>query len=379
MKIRRLISTLLILALTLSLGITAFAAGIQEDPCLPTDFALEQVAIIDANDAACPWSDETVIDSTITLYNMEQIPNGYVFKLKTGSADSGFIQIHDISGKYSLYCYAYDGDSEVECMADYWGTDLSDDTYIYFLGSFKYLIDDADGKYLDLATNSCVEYSQSELATIESNYAGRIEASPYTLVESSVANAQSYAVPLGSDDDFTWPIMDDFSGMSITYGNTTQSVHDHCSPTAATAIVRCLNHLGRTQCSTGETTRQTFEKMYVALNTNEIRFDDSSSSGTGTARSQIATGIKYYATQNGYTLTATKPLLTTLSGMKSQLDNNRLLLVSVDDFAGTSGGHSIVVTGYSSDTLYIQNGWSRSRVTYTYSSLDIAQYVYVGG
>ena len=104
MKIRRLISTLLILALTLSLGITAFAAGIQEDPCLPTDFALEQVAIIDANDAACPWSDETVIDSTITLYNMEQIPDGYVFKLKTGSADSGFIQIHDISGTYSLYC-----------------------------------------------------------------------------------------------------------------------------------------------------------------------------------------------------------------------------------------------------------------------------------
>ena len=379
MKTHRLISVLLILALILSLGITAFATDIQEDFRLPTDFALEQVAIVDANDVTCPWSNETEIDSTITLYNMERIPNGYVLKLKTGAVDSGFIQIHYIDGTYSLYCYSYDSDSEVECMADYWGIDLSDDTYIYFLGSFKYLIDDTDGEYLDLATNSCVEYSQSELAAIENAYTDRIEANSYTLATTSTTNAQSHVIPLSSDDNFTWPIMGDFSGISITYGNTTQYVHHHCSPTAATAIVRCLKHLGRTQCSTGETTRQTFEKMYVALNTNEIRFDDSSSSGTGTARSQIATGIKYYATQNGYTLTATKPLLTTLSGMKSQLDNNRLLLVSVDDFAGTSGGHSIVVTGYSSDTLYIQNGWSRNRVTYTYSSLDIAQYVYVGG
>lgn len=379
MKFRRLISTLLFFVLTLSLGVTAFAAGVQEDFGLPTDFALEQVGIIDANDAACPWSDETVIDSTITLYNMEQMPNGYVFKLKTGSTDSGFIQIHDISGTYSLYCYAYEGDSEVECMADYWGTVLDDITYIYFLGSFKYLIDGVGGEYLDLATNSYVEYSQTELATINSDYADRIEASPYALEETSAANVQTYIVPIGSDDDFTWPITSDFSSLTITYNGTTQSVHDHCTPTAATAIVRSLKHLGRTQCSTGETTNQTFKEMYIALNTNAIRFEDSSFSGTGTARSQIATGIKYYANQNGYTLTATKPNSTTFSGMKSQLDNNRLLLVSVDDFAGTSGGHSIVVTGYSSDTLYIQNGWSRSRVTYTYSSLDIAQYVYVGG
>lgn len=379
MKIRRLIATLLTVVLTLSLGVPAFAAGPQETPALPSAFALSQVAVIDANDVTCPWSNETVIDSTITLYNMDQTPNGYVFKLKTGTAESGFIQIHDIDGAYSLYCYAYEGDSEVECMVDYWETDLSENTYIYFLGSFKYLIDGVDGKYLDLATNSYVEYTENELATIESNYTSRIEASPVTLEIDTTANAQTYVIPRGSDDDFTWPIMDDFSGISITYGNTTQIVDDHCSPTAATAIVRYLKHLGRTQCSTGETTRQTFEEMYVALNTNEIRFSDSSYDGTGTARSQIAAGIKYYATQNGYSLTATKPLLVLLSAMKSQLDNNRLLLVSVDDFGGTSGGHSIVVTGYSSDTLYIQNGWSRSRVTYSYSSLDIAQYVYVGG
>lgn len=378
MKIRRLIATLLTVVLTLSLGVPAFAADAQEVPALPSDFALEQVAVIDANDATCPWSNETVIDSTITLYNMDQTPNGYVFKLKTGADESGFIQIHDIDGTYSLYCYAYEGDSEVECMADYWEIDLSENTYIYFLGSFKYLIDGVDGEYLDLATNSYVEYSENELATIESNYAARIEASPVALEVDTTA--QPYVViPRGSDDDFTWPITSDFSGISITYGNTTQTVDDHCSPTAATAIVRYLKHLGRTQCSTGETTRQTFEEMYVALNTNEIRFNDLFFDGTGTSRSQIAAGIKYYATENGYTLTAEKPLLTTLSGMKSHLDNNRLLLVSVDDFAGTSGGHSIVVTGYSSDTLYIQNGWSRSRVTYTYSSLDIAQYVYVGG
>ena len=141
-------------------------------------------------------------------------------------------------------------------------------------------------------------------------------------------------------------------------------------------------HFGRTQCSTGETTQQTFKEMYVALNTNEIRFSDSSYNGEGTARSQILAGIQYYAAQNGYSLTVGKPLLVLFSGMKSHLDNNRLLLVSANNFGGTTGRHSIAVIGYpqnTPNTLTVQNGWSRNRVYYSYSSLDIAQYVYVGG
>lgn len=98
MKIRRLISVLLTIVLTLSLSIPAFAAPLQEASAIPSDFALEQIAVIDANDTDCPWSKETTIDTTIKLYNLDQTPNGYVFKLKTGNVESGFIQIHNING-----------------------------------------------------------------------------------------------------------------------------------------------------------------------------------------------------------------------------------------------------------------------------------------
>lgn len=378
MNKRNLFAIFLTFVLTFLSCVPAFAFDSDNATISPSDFALEQVAVIDVNDVECPWSDKTVIDSTITLYNMEQKPNGYIFKLKTGVTESGFIQIHVIDGTYSLYCYAYEGDSEVECMMEYWKMDLNKISHIYFLGSFKYLIGSDDGKYLDVSSNSYVEYSRNELNTIEKTYASRVEESPVSLEVGSNMNTQAYVTPRGSDDEFTWPITSDFSGLSITHAGTSHIAHDHCTPTAATAIVRYLTHLGRTQCSAGETVNQTFREMYIALNTNEIRFQDSSYNGIGTARTQIVAGINYYATQNGTTLTVAKPLLVILSGMKSHLNKNRLLLVDVQNFDGTTGYHSIVVTGYSSDVLRIQNGWSRDRVSYAYSSLDIEQYVYIG-
>lgn len=379
MKNKRLIAIFLTFALTFLPCVPAFALDLNNVTILPTDFALEQVTVIDANDAECPWSDETVIASTITLYNMEQKPNGYVFKLKTGVVESGFIQIHVIDGAYSLYCYAYEGDSEIECMMEYWQIDLNKISHVYFVGSFKYLIGSDDGKYLDVSSNSYVDYSQNELKNIEENYISNVLERASVLEANSAVYTQIYDTTRGSDDEFTWPITSDFSNLTITYRGVTHSVHDHCTPTAATAIVRYLNHLGRTQCSSGETLNQTFREMYIALNTNEIRFDDSSSSGTGTSRAQIVEGIRYYANTNGYSLAVARPSSVSLNDMKSHLNNSRLLLVSLQDFAGTSGGHSVVVTGYSSDTLRIQNGWSRNRVSYAYSSLDIVQYVYVGG
>lgn len=86
----------------------------------------------------------------------------------------------------------------------------------------------------------------------------------------------------------------------------------------------------------------------------------------------------WYASNNGCNLTIEQSNFNTLSSMKSNLDAGRLLQVEVEDFAGTSGGHSIAVTGYSSNSLYVQNGWNRNRIAYSYSSLDIVQYVYIG-
>lgn len=141
-----------------------------------------------------------------------------------------------------------------------------------------------------------------------------------------------------------------------------------------------LKHLGRTKCSTGETTKQTFKEMYIALNTNNIRF--AQSGGVGKCRPQIDVGIRYYARQNGYSIDAERVTSVTFFGMKRHLNAKRLILASLNSLDG-SGGHSIVVTGYTSNNeLYIQDGWRTNRRKLSYESLsqdgNIAQYVYVG-
>lgn len=268
-------------------------------------------------------------------------------------------------------------------MAEYWGIDLKEVKYIYFLSAYNYLFEGENGEYIDASSNTPCELSYNELTTFEQNYANGIKSDPFSLEKPHGEAAQSVVVPYGSEDDYNWPIMSAFDGMSITYGNKTQSVHDHCTPTAATAIIRNLKHLGRTKCSTGETTKQTFKEMYIALNTNNIRF--AQFTGVGTYRPQIDVGIRYYAQQNGYSITAGRVTNVTLSGMKNHLNNKQLLLVSVKHY-DKKGPHSIVVNGYSSNTLYVQNGWSPYRKYQTFNSLniykqkagDIAQYVYVG-
>lgn len=171
MKFRRLVVLAMIIALVLQLGVCANATGIQDEPRSPTEFALDQVAAVIAEDASCPWTSETVIDSTTVLYNMQREPNGYIFKLKTGTNDCGYIQIHDYDGVYALYGYAYCGGSEVQDMAEYWGIDLKEVKYIYFLSAYNYLFEGEKGEYIDASSNTPCELSYNELTTFEQNYA----------------------------------------------------------------------------------------------------------------------------------------------------------------------------------------------------------------
>ena len=86
-----------------------------------------------------------------------------------------------------------------------------------------------------------------------------------------------------------------------------------------------LKHLGRTKCSTGETTKQTFKEMYIALNTNNFLF--AQSGGVGKYRPQIDVGIRYYARQDGYSIDAERVTSVTFFGMKRHLKAKRLIVL----------------------------------------------------
>lgn len=374
---RKLFALLTVFSLVFCTSLPVYALDQSEDS--PSSFVLQQISFIASSDPSCPWDSNTTISSLTPLYSLDGSINGYVAYLSTDGAESGFAQIHASDDLFSIYCYAYEGHSEIDNMAEYWGLDLSEEQ-IYFLGSFKYLISTDEG-FLDIASNSLLDVELSTLQSEEIAYTAQVQTAPIVFdepISTSVATPLSL-MPLGSDDDYTWPITSDFSNLSITYNGTTHNgITDHCSPTAATGIIRYLNHIGRTNCTTGESTATTFEKLYIALNTNDIRFTTIGGSGSGTAWAQIPVGLRWYASNNGCNLTIEQSNFNTLSSMKSNLDAGRLLQVEVEDFAGTSGGHSIAVTGYSSNSLYVQNGWNRNRIAYSYSSLDIVQYVYIG-
>ncbi len=363
----------LLTALCLLVCISLPAGATSPIDSSPANFVFEQISAIASTIPNCPWNESTTISTTTTLFNLDGIPNGYIFNLLTDDAESGFIQIHDIDGSYSIYCYAFDGHSEVDSMANYWGYDLSD-TEIYFLGSFKYAIA-TDSGYLNLASNAPIDIGDETVQTNAIAYAEQVSVDPL-IIDDAEPSMESGIMPLGSDDDFYWPITDDFKNLSISYnGKTHNGMHDHCTPTAATGIFRYLTHLGKTSCTSGESTNKTFEKLYISLNTNNIIF--SSFVSVGTARNQIDVGLRSYASGNNCSFDIERSSFNTLSSMKDHLDRGRLLLISVDDFGDPAVDHSIVATGYSSNSLYIQNGWSRNRIMYSYSSLDIAQYVYI--
>lgn len=65
--------------------------------------------------------------------------------------------------------------------------------------------------------------------------------------------------------------------------------------------------------------------MYIALNTNNIRF--AQSGGVGKYRPQIDVGIRYYAQQDGYSIDAERVTYVTFFGMKRHLKAKRLIVL----------------------------------------------------
>jgi hypothetical protein len=383
-KISAILSALL---LVLCMTISAFASNASTFKATPEGYALDQVSTISHDDPECPWNKSTEITQTTTLYGLDERPNGYIYELATDGIDTGFIQIIKLNfAEYSLYCYAFEGESEVQSMADYWNRNI-DREKIYFLGSFQYMIQSDDG-YLNLADNQIVNVEASTLAAFESAYFEQVHSSVSNLQEQDYLNASQQAIPdsfsatplRGSEDDYTWPTVNDSSNVSVTYNNKTHyaPLKDHCSPTAATGIIRYFNHIGKTHCTSGETSAATFCKLYIALNTNDIRYHTIGGNDGGTVRDQIAIGIRWYASNNGSSITAERMSFVSMNNIKRYLNSGWLLLGSVNNWNGGTGGHSIVITGYSGNNLYVQNGMTSNRIAYSYSSINLAQVVYVG-
>ena len=132
--------------MVLQLGVCANATGIQDEPRSPTEIALDQVADVIAEDASCPWTSETVIDSTTVLYNMQREPNGYIFKLKTGTNDCGYIQIHDYDGIYDFTAIPIAEKVRCRIWRSIGGMDLKEVKYIYFLSAYNYLFEGENGE-----------------------------------------------------------------------------------------------------------------------------------------------------------------------------------------------------------------------------------------
>lgn len=81
------------LVLLLSLILSVFGLGVSASELNPVQtFAREQIERIAAEpDENNIWSEETSIKSEFVLYDLENVPNSYIYNLVTNGKDTGYI------------------------------------------------------------------------------------------------------------------------------------------------------------------------------------------------------------------------------------------------------------------------------------------------
>lgn len=343
-------------------------------------FAREEIQRI-ASEARpdCAWDETTDICTSVALYNYDDVCNGYVFKLSTDGASTGYIQVNHINDELVVYCYSFHGIPAYEGLTIIGNSsfDPSEDR-LYFFGNFAYCTKLPNGNFSPL--DSVEEFTAQDIAAHYHNFLNQVKQREE---ECSAASAETESVSNSfftrSLQSFSLVTMSDFSNLYATRPNgTRQQVTQHCSPTAATNIMLYFRSTGDSPLSSSVGNSTIFTELYYAMDTNSIS-SSNEITATGTLRSSIKPGISSFCSGRNCTPSSLGTVTSvTYSGMKNHLNDGELLLVSLNNFPKEGSNHSVVVFGYSGNSLTLSTLWDTDYHSYLYSSLSIGQYVYVG-
>lgn len=342
-------------------------------------FIKAEINRIAAEESECLWTNETVLGTPVVLYDAYDDCNGYVFKLYTDGSETGYIQINCFDGKFKVYCYSFTGIPAYEGLSNTCEKQLADSKNgrLYFFGNMTYCVKAKDDTFraIDAVEGISIETARTYYDALRNAIKEKVSEQDEESCKKECND--SYYVP--QTRAFTLVTTNDFSNLYATRPNGTQQrVTEHCSPTAATNIMRYFRSTGASPLSTSVSNTTIFMEMYYAMDTNAIRTSNIIQA-TGTLRSNIKPGISSFcAGRCCPPATIGRVLSVTLSGIKNHINNGELLLMSLDDFPSQYAKHSVVLFGYSGSSLKISTGWDTSYHYYSYANLTIAQYVYVG-
>lgn len=246
---------------------------------------------------------------------------------------------------------------------------------VYFVNPFEIYVELNDGKIIDLmpqSGNYPSEITEGQLE--ESFYERKVEFGKP--IEPELKSFKISEPVLSRRGSFTPCTTGDFDNLKITDSKGRRVYpHDHCSPTAATTIMKYFSYIGKSSLSSAYSNNDVFAKFYIAMDTNG---GVSGSKDSGTARKNIAPAY----TKVGIDLGAKPKESYTLRGTSSKtmidaLKAGKLLHVSVDLLETSEGGHSIAVVSYSNGYFRIADGWSSYFRNVSYSDMSVQQVVSV--
>lgn len=381
------------LVLLLSLILSVFGLGVSASELNPVQtFAREQIERIAAEpDENNIWSEETSIKSEFVLYDLENVPNSYIYNLVTNGKDTGYIQIDVLDGVYSVHSYSFDGTNEVFHMLQQISQTntpgvLSADTFgkVYYLGQSAYAIE-KDGQLLDLYTDEAIAVDRKDLKKGYNEFVASMkipQISPQASITSGSTMITNYK-------NFTLADMDDFKGKTIVGGHSTV-VNNHCTPTAGTNVVKYYAKCRGKSALYAGSDWNTFKALYLAMDTNGVNYSfDGQWTGTywDITHSDGYSGLLNYINARGvptsdtyrYALGAVTGI--SINSIKEQIDKNHPVIMGVKSFPGSSDSstyHSVVAFGYKSNMVILSNGWDKSYHYHNYSSLAVHEYYYIG-
>lgn len=138
-------------------------------------FAREEIRRIAAEARPdCAWNETTDICTSVALYDYDDVCNGYVFKLSTDGASTGYIQVNHINDELVVYCYSFHGIPAYEGLTIIGNSsfDPSEDR-LYFFGNFAYCTKLPNGNFSPL--DSVEEFTAQDIAAHYHNFLNQVK------------------------------------------------------------------------------------------------------------------------------------------------------------------------------------------------------------
>lgn len=344
------------------------------------NFAKEQIILLSDSLEESNWDDSSEIYNVITLYDLDDNVNGYIYEIRTNGSDAGFIQIDISTGEKVVSSFSLEGNHALNSMIEQSekieNYNLKDISKIIHLGGYNYFVESKDakqkdGNLLDLSTDEKITESLDKL---RDEYNEQIELRKnYNInkLNNDTREAVKKYVPNATNSILVE--MNDFNGLSVSVPPyvTWVARDGHCSPTVGTNIIKYWAKRRGVSNLYYSSDSWVFRSLVVNMKTYI---------NNSTTTEEMYNGLwNYGASTRGVTPTGgdikNRP---SYAACKTTIDSGVPFILNLSRYQ-SGGGHSVATFGYyeyGSNYLIINNGWNKVWTFELYNNLAIDNYVY---